>query len=159
MKSSTRYVVITALMMGAFFTVTPKAEAAPALRIAAMASANTQKGARYVYGAEGPYSKGYDCSGLVYWSYKQHKKTLPRTAQGQYNSAKKIAAGSRQVGDLVFIHDARGHVYHVGIFAGVRGGKGYLLNANYGRTTAHVVGQWPLKNYTDGSPYATYGRY
>lgn len=159
MNSSTRYVVITALLVGTFFMVTPKAEAAPALKIAAMASTNTQKGARYVYGAAGPYAKGYDCSGLTYWAYKQHKKTIPRTAQGQYNDTKKISAGSRQVGDFVFIHDARGHVYHVGILSRITKGHGYILNANYGRTTAHVVGEWPLTNYTDGSPYATYGRY
>jgi cell wall-associated NlpC family hydrolase len=159
MNSTSKIGVIFAVAIGTFFVSIPNAEAAPSLRAAAMASANTQKGARYVYGAEGGYSKGYDCSGLIYWSYKKHGKTLPRTAQGQHNNAKKISAGSRQPGDLVFIHDARGHVYHVGILTRIYKGHGYMVNANYGRTTAHKVGEWPVSNYTDGSPYATYGRY
>jgi cell wall-associated NlpC family hydrolase len=124
-----------------------------------MASANTQKGARYVYGNEGGYSKGYDCSGLVYWAYKQHGKTLYRTAQGQYDHSKHISAGSRQPGDLVFIHDARGRVYHVGIFTRVYKGSGMMVNANTGSYRGRKVVEAPIYEYTPGSPYATYGRY
>lgn len=159
MNSTTKYVVVTALFLGTFFSFSPKAEAASSLRIAAMASANTQKGARYVYGAEGGYSKGYDCSGLVKWAYKQHGVTLPRTAQEQFNHSHHISAGSRLPGDLVFIRDARGHVFHVGILTRIYKGHGYMVNANYGRTTAHEVGEWRISNYTEGSPYASYGWY
>jgi cell wall-associated NlpC family hydrolase len=159
MKSSTKFVVISALMIASFFATTPDADAATTLRAQAMASANTQKGAKYVWGNEGGYSRGYDCSGLIYWSYRQHGKTLPRVAKDQYNHSQHISASNRKPGDLIFIKDSSGYVYHVGIFTGVRNGKGYMLNANYGRTTAHIVGEWPITNYTDGSPYAVYGRY
>lgn len=158
-STASKIVLIFALALGTVTVVVPSAEAAPTLRSAAMASANTQKGARYVYGAAGPYSKGYDCSGLTYWAYKQHRKTLPRTAQGQYNSSHKISAGSRQPGDLVFIHDARGRVYHVGIFTRVYKGHGYMVNANSGRYRGRKVVEAPIFEYTSGSPYATYGRY
>jgi cell wall-associated NlpC family hydrolase len=103
MNSTTKYVVVTALFLGTFFSFSPDAEAAPSLRSAAMASANTQKGARYVYGAEGGYSKGYDCSGLIYWAYNQHGKKLYRTAQDQYNHSHHVAAKDRKPGDLIFI--------------------------------------------------------
>lgn len=159
MNSTSKIAVIFSLAFGTLFVSIPNAEAAPTLRSAAMASANTQKGARYVYGAEGGYSRGYDCSGLVYWSYRQHHKTLPRTAQGQYNSAKKISAGSRQPGDLVFIHDARGHVYHVGILTRIYKGHGYMVNANTGSYRGRKVVEAPIYEYTPGSPYATYGRF
>lgn len=159
MNSSTRYVAITALLLGTFFTIAPKAEAAPALKIAAMASANTQKGAKYVYGAEGPYAKGYDCSGLTYWAYKQHKKTLPRTAQAQFDRSKHIAPVNRQVGDLVFIRDARGHVYHVGILTRITKGHGWMVNANSGSYRGRKVVEAPVSEYTAGSSYASYGRY
>lgn len=158
-STASKIVLIFALALGTATVSVSNAEAAPTLRAAAMASANTQKGARYVYGATGGYSKGYDCSGLVLWAYKQHHKTLPRTAQGQYNSAKKISAGSRQPGDLVFIHDARGHVYHVGIFTRVYKGHGYMLNANTGSYRGRKVVEAPIYEYTSGSPYATYGEY
>jgi cell wall-associated NlpC family hydrolase len=159
MRSSTKYVVTTVIMLGTFFTVTPKAEAATTIRSAAMVSANTQKGAKYVYGAEGGYSKGYDCSGLIYWSYKQHGKTLARTAQSQYNKSTHVSPANRKVGDLIFIRDSRGHVYHVGIFTGVRGGKGYMTNANTGSYRGRKVVEAPISEYTAGSPSAVYGRY
>jgi cell wall-associated NlpC family hydrolase len=159
MNSTSKIAVIFAMAFGTFFVTMPHAEAATTLRYAAMASANTQKGARYVYGAEGGYSRGYDCSGLIYWSYKQHGKILPRTAQSQYNHSHQVKAKDRKPGDLIFIEDRRNHVYHVGIFTGVRNGKGYMLNANYGRTTKHIVGEFPVTNYTYGSPHAVYGRY
>lgn len=160
MKSSTGYVVVTVLLLGIFFTVTPKADAAPALKISAMASANTQKGAKYVYGAEGGYSKGYDCSGLTYWAYKQHGKSLPRTAQRQYNSSHHVSPSNRKTGDLIFIRDARGRVFHVGIFTGVKGGKGRMTNANSGSYRGYkVVVDAPITEYTAGPDYASYGRY
>lgn len=159
MNSKGKIAVVFALMFGTLAVAVPQAEATPSLRIAAMGSANTQKGARYVWGAEGGYSKGYDCSGLTYWSYKQHGKTLPRTAQGQYNSAKKIAPHDRKPGDLVFIHDARGYVFHVGILTRITSGHGWMVNANSGSYRGRKVVEAPVYEYTPGSPYATYGRY
>lgn len=158
MKSITKLAVIFALALATLFAGMPNAEAAT-LRNAAMASANTQKGAKYVWGREGGYSKGYDCSGLTYWAYKRHGKTLSRTAQGQYNKSKHISWGSRKPGDLVFIKDGRGRVYHVGILTRVRNGTTYMVNANYGLTTKHIVGEWPVYNYTYGPSYAVIGRY
>ena len=158
-STASKIVLIFALAIGTVTVTVPSAEAAPTLRAAALASANTQKGARYVYGAEGPYSRGYDCSGLMYWSYKQHHKTLPRTAQGQYNSAKKISAGSRQPGDLVFIHDARGHVYHVGVLKRITKGHGWMINANTGAYRGRKVVEAPISEYTGGPSYVSYGRF
>lgn len=157
-STASKIVLIFALVFGTLAVSTTEAEAAPTLRAAAMASAKTQKGAHYAWGKEGPYAVGYDCSGLIKWAYKKNGVSLPRTAADQYNAVRHISAGARQPGDLIFIKDSRGHVYHVGIFTGVRNGKGYMLNANYGRTTAHIVGEWPVTNYTYGSPYAVYGR-
>lgn len=159
MHSTSKIAVIFAVAVGTFFVSIPNAEAAPTLRSAAMASANTQKGARYVWGAEGGYSKGYDCSGLIYWAYKKHDKTLPRVAQDQYNHSHHISAGSRQPGDLVFIRDARGHVYHVGILTRIKNGHGYMVNANRGAYRGYKVVEAPIYEYTSGSPYASYGRY
>jgi len=161
MRSTAKFVVISAVMFGAFATFTPHAEAAPTLRSAAMASAKTQKGAKYVYGREGGYSKGYDCSGLTKWAYKQHGKTLPRTAQQQYNSSKHIAAKDRKPGDLIFIADGKNpkKIYHVGIFTGVRNGKGYMVNANTGSYRGRKVVEAPVVEYTAGRPQEYYGRY
>ncbi|MEU3348829.1 C40 family peptidase [Streptomyces sp. NPDC006700] len=81
-----------------------------ALQIAA-----SKKGAPYQWGATGP--RRFDCSGLTLYSFKRAGKSLPRTAEQQYNRSRHISAGSRRAGDLVFFHSGS-YVYHVGIYAG-----------------------------------------
>lgn len=132
-------------VVGIVATATP-AQAAT-LQAKALKVAAAQKNDAYKSGAEGP-SK-FDCSGLVYYSYKQSGKTLSRTAAGQYNKSKHISAGSRRAGDLVFIGSP---VYHVGIYAG--GGK--MWNANTGAYRGRKVVLAPISEY--GGP-VRYGRY
>lgn len=146
-------VLTTTLATGAMVTVTPDAHAATSLRIKAMNTAASQKGKPYGKGGIGP--NYYDCSGLTFSSYKKHKKTLPRTAQAQYNKATKVSAANRKPGDLIFIGKSSKGIYHVGIYAGVSKGYGYMWDApKPGRT----VGKHKIQNYTDGSPKAYYGR-
>ncbi|MGW0118656.1 C40 family peptidase [Streptomyces sp. NPDC003327] len=93
----------------------PEAQAATAHANKALSVAASKKGSPYRYGAAGPTR--FDCSGLALYAYKQAGKTLPRTAQQQYNTTRHVSASSRQQGDLVFFHSG-GRVYHVGIYAG-----------------------------------------
>ncbi|MFD9035180.1 C40 family peptidase [Streptomyces sp. NPDC059567] len=92
-----------------------EAQAATAHAGKALSVAAAKKGSPYRYGASGPTR--FDCSGLTLYSFKKAGKSLPRTAQQQYNKTRHISASSRQKGDLVFFH-AGGRVYHVGIYAG-----------------------------------------
>ncbi|WP_028815168.1 C40 family peptidase [Streptomyces flavidovirens] len=100
----------TMLAPGAVPEAHAAAHSTKALNVAA-----SKKGAPYRYGAAGP--SRFDCSGLTLYSYKKAGKSLPRTAQAQYNKTRHISASSRQRGDLVFFHSGRS-VYHVGIYAG-----------------------------------------
>lgn len=159
MNSVHKITVIFTLGLGLVIGSVSYAEAAPTLRSSAMASAKTQSGAKYVWGAEGGYSRGYDCSGLIYWSYRKHGKTLPRVAKDQYSSSKKISPKDRKPGDLIFIKDRYGRVFHVGIYTGFRDGKGWMINANTGSYRGRKVVEAPVKEYTAGSPYAVYGQY
>ncbi|MFF9914077.1 C40 family peptidase [Streptomyces sp. NPDC013457] len=93
----------------------PEAQAATSHAGKALNVAASKKGSPYKYGAAGPTR--FDCSGLTLYSYKKAGKSLPRTAQQQYNKTRHIKASSRQKGDLVFFHSS-GRVYHVGIYAG-----------------------------------------
>jgi cell wall-associated NlpC family hydrolase len=77
--------------------------------------AKAQKGKPYRRGASGP--RAFDCSGLVKYVMKRQHKSMPRTAQAQYRSVKKIAKSRVKKGDLVFFRSG-GRVYHVGIYAG-----------------------------------------
>jgi cell wall-associated NlpC family hydrolase len=153
-----KVISVVAIAAGFTFMMPQSADAATAIRSNALKVANTQKGARYVPGAEGGYSRGYDCSGLTYYSYKKAGKTLPRTAQSQYNSSTHISPSNRKVGDLVFIGTSSRSIYHVGIYTGWKYGKGWMVNANSGNYRGHKVVEAPISEYTAGSPKAYYGR-
>jgi peptidoglycan DL-endopeptidase CwlO len=75
-------------------------------------------GLPYVFGTEGP--KTYDCSGLVWDSYRQVGVQLPRIANEQYNGTTKINRTELLAGDLVFFGPPGSWVgiYHVGIYLG-----------------------------------------
>ena len=63
-------------------------------------------GSPYVYGASGPYS--FDCSGLLYYIYKQLGYPIARGSSSQYNqSGYFVSADEIQPGDLVFFFDPR----------------------------------------------------
>jgi cell wall-associated NlpC family hydrolase len=72
----------------------------------------------YVWGGTTP--KGFDCSGLVQYSYKVNKLKLPRTASQQYASTKRIPTHQAKSGDLVFFRNTgkRRGITHVGIYLG-----------------------------------------
>ncbi|WP_412989074.1 C40 family peptidase [Pediococcus siamensis] len=100
--------------------------------------ARKQLGKRYVYGACGPNS--FDCSGLCKYVFsKSIKKTLPRTAQSQYNKYKKVSTSSRKKGDLVFFGSSKKRITHVGIYVG----SGKMIDAqNRGVITEKVASPW-----------------
>jgi cell wall-associated NlpC family hydrolase len=158
MNNALKFALAAAVGFTATVAVTPDAHAATTIRAKALSTAASQKGARYVYGAEGGYDKGYDCSGLVYYSYRKNGRTLPRTAQSQYNKSAHVSPSSRQKGDLVFIGRSSDSIYHVGIYAGFWDGKGWMWNANTGSYRGRKVVLAPIREYTAGSPRAYYGR-
>jgi cell wall-associated NlpC family hydrolase len=71
----------------------------------------------YAYGGQSP-ATGFDCSGLTYYVYRHYGRTIATTAQGQYNQFRRVALGAALPGDLVFFHDSRGSVFHVGVYEG-----------------------------------------
>jgi D-gamma-glutamyl-meso-diaminopimelic acid endopeptidase CwlS/peptidoglycan endopeptidase LytE len=70
-------------------------------------------GTQYVWGGSSP-SAGFDCSGLTHYSFQKLGKSIPRVASDQYHASAKVS--KPQKGDLVFVHDSSGHVYHVAIY-------------------------------------------
>lgn len=75
-------------------------------------------GYNYVYGASSP-SAGFDCSGLVYYVYREFGYDVSRTASQQYkNNGTSISKSELQPGDLVFFSSNGSSVTHVGIYIG-----------------------------------------
>jgi murein DD-endopeptidase len=73
-------------------------------------------GTPYRYGGESP--KGFDCSGLVFYSFEKVGQKVPRTAADQRRAAERVKRDELEPGDLVFFRSSKGRVDHVGIYAG-----------------------------------------
>ena len=82
-----------------------------------ISAAESYLGTPYRYG--GLDSKGIDCSGLIYVSFRDGLRvTVPRTAERLYTWTERIATEELQPGDLVFFVTDGSSVSHVGIFIG-----------------------------------------
>ena len=80
--------------------------------------AQQQIGVSYRYGGRTP-ATGFDCSGLVHYSYSQAGLNVPRTSRDQFTAARKISLADAQPGDVVFFQDQE-KLSHVGIYLGQR---------------------------------------
>jgi cell wall-associated NlpC family hydrolase len=79
----------------------------------AIAAAQTMLGVPYRYGGSTP--SGFDCSGLMLWSWAQVGVSLPRTSGAQRAATQRITRDQLQPGDLVFYGSP---VSHVGMYVG-----------------------------------------
>lgn len=75
--------------------------------------ATAQIGVPYRYGGSSP--AGFDCSGLVYFSYGQSGKSVPRTTAGLWKNANPVDQSQLQAGDILFFR-IEGKVSHVGMY-------------------------------------------
>ena len=79
------------------------------------ATASQMVGVPYQYGGFTP--KGFDCSGLVYYSYREAGLTVPRTSGEQFKAANRVDLEDVRPGDLLFFARRRS-VDHVAIYLG-----------------------------------------
>jgi len=92
----------------------PRADREAALEAAELAK--TMVGKPYRYGGHSP--SGFDCSGLVYYSYTHAGIAVPRTTRSQLRAGMPVASKSLRVGDLVFFDQEGRKFSHVGIYIG-----------------------------------------
>jgi len=93
----------------------------PAARSAhelAASIAAQQIGVRYRFGGTTP-TTGFDCSGLVHYSFTQAGLSVPRTSHDQFRASRKIALDQAEPGDIVFFQDQE-KLSNVGIYLGDR---------------------------------------
>ncbi len=79
----------------------------------AMVAAGSVLGHPYSWGGASP--GGFDCSGLVMWSFAQAGRGLPHSSDGQRAAAMPIGRNEAASGDLVFFGSPTSHV---GIYLG-----------------------------------------
>jgi murein DD-endopeptidase len=78
--------------------------------------ADDMVGAPYRYGGADP--RGFDCSGLVYYVYRQAGAEAPRTTSEQYRQSRHVRLSRLLPGDLLFFRMSRRKPSHVGIYVG-----------------------------------------
>jgi len=74
-------------------------------------------GTPYQWGGSSP-ARGFDCSGLVQYSFAQEGIQLPRVAAEQFDVGVPVSRDGLQPGDAVFFEDPNGYVHHVGLYIG-----------------------------------------
>ena len=83
----------------------------------AAAIAMQQLGVPYRYGGTSP--RGFDCSGLVHYSYANVGMPIPRTTSGLWQALSPVNDREMRVGDLLFFR-IEGKMSHVGLYLGNR---------------------------------------
>lgn len=108
--------------------------AEPAKRLSvgerAAAVALDQVGVPYRYGGSNP--SGFDCSGLVQYSYIKAGVRVPRTTRQLWSAADTVGRGDLQPGDLLFFN-IEGKMSHVGMYLG---GQRFVHAPQSGRTVS-----------------------
>jgi len=94
----------------------------------------------YVFSGSSP-KWGWDCSGLVRWTYEQFGITLEHSATKQAHSGKRVSYKNAKPGDIVtFSWGSNYWFYHAAIYLG----NGMIIDANRGYGTTVVQ---PLTNF------------
>lgn len=101
----------------------PAANAAPEpepagvpVRAEIIQHAHAMIGTPYRFGGTTP--RGFDCSGLVFYSYQKVGITVPRTTREQYQVTRPVPEDQLQPGDLLFFRLKKSGISHVAIYAG-----------------------------------------
>ncbi|MBO2530847.1 MAG: C40 family peptidase [Thermobifida fusca] len=92
-----------------------------------IAAAESQLGVPYVWGGTTP-GKGFDCSGLVQWAFRQAGVEIPRVTHDQWWTGEHLDYSEARRGDLLFWRTdptAPDYISHVAIYLG----NGKMLEA------------------------------
>lgn len=102
------------------FFSSPSPPPLPAKAHKVVKTAYTQIGKRYRLGGSSP-GKGFDCSGLIWWAYKQNGINVPRITSEQAKFGKSVPRKKLRSGDImVFRTNSGPRGLHTGIYAGSR---------------------------------------
>ncbi|HEX6291667.1 MAG TPA: SH3 domain-containing protein [Herpetosiphonaceae bacterium] len=117
---------------------TPAAPAAPSVAASGDAAGIAMRyvGARYVYGGASP--RGFDCSGLTSYVYRQLGVNLPHKASMQFSTryGQRVGFGDLAPGDLVFFANTAGPgITHVALYTG----NGMMVSASTPRMGVQYV--------------------
>lgn len=89
--------------------------AASAARV--VRTAESQLGKPYRYGGSTP--RGFDCSGLIWWAYKQNGVTVPRVTSDQARAGAGVSRRALRPGDILVFNTRQGATgLHTALYTG-----------------------------------------
>ncbi len=97
---------------------------------AIMEEAKKYVGVPYRFGGVTP--RGFDCSGFIQYVFNKKGVLLPRAADEQFSTGKKVSVNLLKPGDLVFFTTYDAGVSHSGLYLG----DGYFISATSSRGVA-----------------------
>ncbi|RYC13262.1 C40 family peptidase [Nocardioides zhouii] len=106
-----------------------------------------QRGDAYAYGAAGP--DRFDCSGLVFYSFRRAGFPVPRTSGAQAGFTRRIAKQDMRAGDLMFFYGSGG-VYHAAIFLKWSHGHAVMVHSPGSGQRVQVAVPW-TSNWSGGT--------
>lgn len=118
-RSGTRLLLplITSMLLVAGCTSTPMADVPGGARHQeASEVAASMIGKPYRYGGSTP--QGFDCSGLVHFSFRRAGMSVPRSTKTQRDTSRRVPAARLARGDLLFFNQEGRRSSHVGIYLG-----------------------------------------
>jgi cell wall-associated NlpC family hydrolase len=101
-----------------------------------LALAKSKLGDSYQPAQAGP--DHFDCSGFVYYVFKQNGIAIPRSSRPQSESGKKLSREELRPGDILFFDTHhRGHVNHSGIYLG----DGRFIHSSSGKAYGVTISE------------------
>ena len=89
-------------------------------------------GTPYVYG--GKTAKGFDCSGFMYFLFKEFGYTISPSSRELYTFGQKVDKGCVQIGDFAFFKGRKSSsIGHVALLIGVNGDQFDIIHATNGK--------------------------
>ena len=80
-------------------------------------TARSQLGVPYRSGGTTP--RGYDCSGLIWWAYRQHGVKVPRVTSDQARMGQGVSRSAARPGDILVFNTGQGSTgLHTALYTG-----------------------------------------
>ena len=106
-------------------------------------------GTPYRYGSSDP-SKGFDCSGFVYYVLNNSHITVPRSSKEFKYFGKSIAPEQYQIGDIILFYGYKDStvIGHVGIICEAAGMKSKFIHSSSGKSKSVTISELGSALYT-----------
>ena len=102
-------------------------------------------GYNYSWGGKDP-STGFDCSGLVYYTYQHFGYNINRVAQDQARNGVPVSADELQPGDILCFYSGSSYIGHAGIYIG-NGMFVHAQNSATGVVITELAGHYADRGY------------